>query len=664
MVCVIKTIKIHNFGKIENLEIDCSGNRNVYILGQNGSGKTTILQAISLALTGKVAKGITNDAYIGPKDKDFLIILELDDGTKIGRTCKGAKLKLPNGSIFKKVKDVYDHLSFDPALLYNLSYVRQGEIADIFLSGNGKAVVDKLVSLIIDSKRISEGNTDLTRLAKQLESDYDSIDNDIKHNKDLMNSVNYEGLIEDYNKYKDELDKLTSIMQYSSYDLNMFLAKRDKLDSVKALIKSYKEKYDELKGKVDTLAKPSITLQELANKRTLSNSWHRDELNLQSYKDEILLFEESKKYSSTIDEYISIRLPRTSYSQEELNDIKKTKDEVLHYLSTEDICADAESLMKKYHSQEEVDADTIIETKKKINWYVKLLSPYEQVVRYVRSTNLPAYQAIDNRIAELNKHIDTIMNSYNGVDIPIEEITDEQFNSLQHEWNAYNSVMSMYQTTKSELGKLITEYKQLDSEVSQYPSREDIIKLKDSQNTINHLNSMIDMCEKHFKLYNDAKSNIEELEFNKNDITNKLNRIVHWKGIFSEVPNRLRQVLFNPVVAVLNKEFYDLFSFSGLGEIKIDWSKVMITVGDKRFEQLSGAQMVAVGLSLRLALLKVMGECVPIMLVDEPTTFLDDDRKNDIAKLLSHMGSVSQCFVSTHDDNIIGSNSVIINLNK
>ena len=188
--------------------------------------------------------------------------------------------------------------------------------------------------------------------------------------------------------------------------------------------------------------------------------------------------------------------------------------------------------------------------------------------------------------------------------------------------------------------------------------------MKDSQNTIDHLNSMISMCEKHFNLYNDAKTKISSLEIKKKEIVDQLCNISYWKSIFSEVPNRLRQALFNPVVAVLNKEFYDLFSFSGLGEIKIDWSKVIITVGDKRFEQLSGAQMVAVGLSLRLALLKVIGECVPIMLVDEPTTFLDDDRKNDIAKLLAHMGSVSQLFVSTHDDNIIGSNSVIINLNK
>ena len=663
---MIKRIQIHNFGRILDLDIDCSNNRNVYILGQNGSGKTTILQAISLALTGKLAKGLTNDAYIGPKDNDFLIVLELDDGTKIGRTCKGAKLKLPNGSVFKKVKDVYDHLSFDPALLYNLSYVRQGEIADIFLSGNGKVVVDKLVSLIVDSKRISEGNTELTRMSKQLESDYDNLDLEIAHNKNLMKSVNYESLLNDYNRYKSELDKLNNLMKYNSYELDMFLSKIDRYDAVVALLKSYKQKYDEVKIKMDSATKPTLTLQDLSSKRALLDSWKRDLSNLQKHKDEIVIFEESKKVADKIDEYISMRLPRTTYSQAELDDIKNTKNEVFHYLSTEDKCDNAEYLMKKYHAQEDIDAESILETKKKIKECVELLKPYEQVIRYVRSVNLPANEAIDKNIYELNQQIDDIENRYKNVsEVELsDEVTDDQFTSLQHAWDEYNSINTVFQTTKNELGKLLVEYKQLGKEISNYPSREDIIKLKDSQNTIDHLNSMISMCEKHFNLYNEAKDKISSLEIKKKDITDRLSSISHWKGIFSEVPNRLRQAIFNPVVAVLNKEFYDLFSFSGLGEIKIDWSKVLITIGDKRFEQLSGAQMVAVGLSLRLALLKVIGECVPMMLVDEPTTFLDDDRKNDISKLLSHMGSVSQCFVSTHDDNIIGNNSVIVNLNK
>lgn len=661
---MIKTIQIHNFGKISDLTIDCSNDKNVYILGQNGSGKTTILQAISLALTGKLAKGITNDAYIGPADKDFLIVLELNDGTKIGRTCKGAKLKLPNGSVYKKVKDVYEHLSFDPALLYNLSYVRQGEIADIFLSGNGKAVVDKLVSLIIDYKRVSEGNTELTRMIKQFESECDAIDSDITHNKSLMDSIDYDNLVKEYNEYKLKLDSLNNMLKYSSNELSMFLTRLDKFDSVKALLKNYKLKYDELKATVNTLVKPEITLQDLSNKRTLFNTWNMDLIKVKEYDEEISLLKEGLKYSDKIDEYLSIRVPRTSYTKTELDDIKDTKEKVYHYLSTEDKCDQAEALMKKYHAQEDIDAESILKTKSKLNSYIDLLKPVERVVRYVRSTGLSAKESISARISDLDSIRKDTLARYDNVDILEADITDEQFNSVQKAWNEYNSVISMYENTKTEMGKLFNEYKLLEKEIASYPSRESIIQLQDAQSTLNHLNSMIDLCEKHFKLYNDAKRSIESLSNTKTKLIEKISKISYWKGIFTEIPNRLRQVLFNPVVAVLNKEFYDLFSFSGLGEIKIDWSKVLITVGDKKFEQLSGAQMVAVGLSLRLALLKIMGECVPIMLVDEPTTFLDDDRKNDIAKLLSHMGSVSQCFVSTHDDNIIGGNSVVINLNK
>jgi len=218
---MIKTLKLHNFGKIKDLEIDCA-NKNVYIVGQNGSGKTTILQAISLALTGKVAKGLTNDLFIGPYDKDFTVVLELDDGTKIGRTAKGAKLQLPNGAIFKKVKDVYEHLGFDPALLFNLSYVRQGEIADLFMSGNGKGVIDKLSSLIIDAKRMSEGNLELGRKIKTLESDIVSIQNGMKQNLEFMKEFNIDEIERNITTYSNMIKTLLESKKYSNSEINKF----------------------------------------------------------------------------------------------------------------------------------------------------------------------------------------------------------------------------------------------------------------------------------------------------------------------------------------------------------------------------------------------------------------------------------------------------------
>lgn len=656
---MIKTIQIHNFGKIQDLNIDCSNNKNVFILGQNGSGKTTILQAISLALTGKVAKGITNDAYIGPADKDFLIVLELDDGTKIGRTCKGAKLKLPNGSVFKKVKDVYDHLSFDPALLYNLSYVRQGEIADIFLSGNGKAVVDKLISLIIDSKRISDGNTELTRMVKQYESELSDIDNDIMHNRDLMNSIKYDELISEYSDYSSKLNKLNDLPHLSNSSLNRFEEMHNKLASLKAILRDQKKRYDEAKALVDTLVKPEKTIADLRAQQVQYEAYQRNLTEINSLSEEAERFK-SCNVTDLIDEYINIKLPRVGHTEEELKHIKDIKDSIFYYITNEDKISDNEEaiqLMKEYHKLDDIDANELLKLKQRVAYLVKELNPYKEVVMYVRATGLSAKEAIENKLSEIDSKIDSLKALCK--DSP-SEVTNEEFDRVQKAWSYYESQISIFENIKKSMMPNYSEFKRLSNELSGVPSLEEISNLRN----LDHLISMVDLCKKHLDMYNQSKSTIDNLMVKQNEIYDKIKAIQHWKDIFSEVPNRLRQTLFNPVVAVLNKEFYDLFSFSGLGEIKIDWSKVLITVGDKRFEQLSGAQMVAVGLSLRLALLKIMGECVPIMLVDEPTTFLDDDRKNDIAKLLSHMGAASQCFVSTHDDNIIGSNSVVINLNK
>ena len=56
---IIKKISIHNFRSHNNLIID-SNNSNIVLFGENGSGKTNILDAISMFSPGK---GIRNSKH-------------------------------------------------------------------------------------------------------------------------------------------------------------------------------------------------------------------------------------------------------------------------------------------------------------------------------------------------------------------------------------------------------------------------------------------------------------------------------------------------------------------------------------------------------------------------------------------------------------------------
>ena len=665
---MIKTIKLHNFGKIKDLEIDCT-NKNVYIVGQNGSGKTTILQAISLALTGKVAKGLTNDMFVGPYDTDFLVVLELDDGTKIGRTAKGAKLQLPNGAIFKKVKDVYEHIGFDPALLFNLSYVRQGEIADLFMSGNGKGVIDKLSSLIIDSKRMSEGNLELGRRIKTLESDIVSIQNGMKQNLEFMKEFNIDEIEDNINKYSSMIKNLIDSKKYSSSEISNFYSMYSQFETLSYNLQIQSKDANYYKNAFNNLTKPKVTVIELKDKQTAYKEYVVEFSKINDIDDEIARYRVVENYADDIEKYITTKFYRVDYTEDDLMRINAAENDMMDCLSTTKHFNDvtlAEEFLRNYNNMDHVDAKTLLENKKLKEYLVSRLKPFKFEVQYIRSikANTPDTHSsviIQNHITELEKDKLDIINKYRN---PPQEVTDKEILDIDKQWKTYNDIEHQMKKCIDLCNDTYKKYKDLAEKIKDIPTKDQLDEMKNIEKNIIHYEEILRAWEDKKKMYNQCILNKKTREKQIKDTEEEIEKVKYWKDIFSDTPNRLRAVLFNPVVEVLNKEFYELFSFSGLGEIDIDWSKVTITIGEKKFEQLSGAQMVAVGLSMRLALLKVMGEVVPIMLVDEPTTFLDDDRKNDIQKLLGHMSTISQCFVSTHDDNIISANSIVINLNK
>ncbi len=111
---MIKNLEITNFGPIKHVNVD-TNNKNVYIIGPNGTGKSHILRAISLVCTGKHGKTNNNESLIGPHGSDFEIKLTLDNGSILRRTSKTASLELSDGTKYKKVTDVLEHL---PLILY------------------------------------------------------------------------------------------------------------------------------------------------------------------------------------------------------------------------------------------------------------------------------------------------------------------------------------------------------------------------------------------------------------------------------------------------------------------------------------------------------------------------------------------------------------------
>ncbi len=92
----IDTLTIDNFKAIEHLQIDFNGN-NAIISGQNGAGKTTILDAVTWLLSNKMNDGKAGESSnLHAPDKLTTVALTFTNGLKLRRECNGRSLYFLN----------------------------------------------------------------------------------------------------------------------------------------------------------------------------------------------------------------------------------------------------------------------------------------------------------------------------------------------------------------------------------------------------------------------------------------------------------------------------------------------------------------------------------------------------------------------------------------
>lgn len=96
---------------------------------------------------------------------------------------------------------------------------------------------------------------------------------------------------------------------------------------------------------------------------------------------------------------------------------------------------------------------------------------------------------------------------------------------------------------------------------------------------------------------------------------------------------------------------------SGSNDVKLEWKEdfdaVLTTpLSVKSFNQLSGGEQMAVALSIRLAILRVLSN-LDFAFFDEPTTNLDPEKRENLAQCIKNVGmskGFTQLFVISHDD--------------
>ncbi len=129
---IIKKISLRNFRSHDEYELDCDG-LTTLILGENGWGKTSVLEAIYIALTGKSFRAVDRD--ILKRGADFYVIyIKLMNGEEVRVSFDGSeKIFLVDGKKWKRLpkKKRYPIILFVPSDL-NLISASPGRRRDYF----------------------------------------------------------------------------------------------------------------------------------------------------------------------------------------------------------------------------------------------------------------------------------------------------------------------------------------------------------------------------------------------------------------------------------------------------------------------------------------------------------------------------------------------------
>ncbi len=651
---MIKNLEITNFGPIKHVNVD-TNNKNVYIIGPNGTGKSHILRAISLVCTGKHGKTNNNESLIGPHCSDFEIKLTLDNGSILTRTSKTASLELSDGTKYKKVTDVLEHLPFDPILFYNVAFVKQGKINEVFEKDVGKGIIEKLVSLVIDNKVLADGYKDL--LAK--EKEFKAISNSLASIITDLEKVDYDTQIEEI-----EAELKTYVVAETDVD-EAVIAKQKEAWKQLQNIQTKISEYEKMRSQLSVVTEPTESVEELQRNKQMYDALQKLLEQETTAKEELDKFEKAVEILTDLKVFFGLdaTLVKATYTEDELNSITKQKEELFGYLTTTDYTEyeRATKLLEFHKKYGHIDALSIAAEKEKFDKVKDVISQHVDVVKYLKqysATPTNVETLLSKKIEECKTSVNNIISQkekYKNV-TPVDET---KMIALAQHWSNYKNYVATVDkltttlvTTNAELEKVKSSITMTEEAIAQ--AEQTILNKKNMENIVRTKRNMLSMLQ----------SNKEKLETNKMkkfETDEQVANVLSWKDVLKEMPGKLRHALLQPVAYHLNKDFQELFSFT-LGDVKIDWNNMDIVIGNKIIEQLSGAQEVALGLTMHLALLKAMGEQVPIMLIDEPTQFMDTVHINEVKTYLNYLGRQTQMWICTHEDQIVDNvNSIIIN---
>jgi exonuclease SbcC len=122
---------------------------------------------------------------------------------------------------------------------------------------------------------------------------------------------------------------------------------------------------------------------------------------------------------------------------------------------------------------------------------------------------------------------------------------------------------------------------------------------------------------------------------------------------------RMIRARVRPILEKTTRDLFERFNLA-YSDIKIDDDyniSVLGPAGEQDIDQISGGERVALAIALRLAIAQVLSGKIETIIMDEPTTHLDEQRRKELVNILSSFFKeggriIPQMLIITHHPEI------------
>mgnify|MGYP000950718250 CR=1 FL=1 len=676
----ITELLLVNFRKHARLRIPFK-NGITAIVGKNGAGKSSVVEAILFALTGKLYPGTTKDDAIKRGCDTGYVSLSFTLNGKVGKLTRHldvSKLQLEyDKQSLKKsseVKELWDSLlQVNTEIVERVIIAQQGNIPLLFCG-------DQTVREKIFQKIFLVPNTE--KMRKIIFDKY------IKQCPPVIP-------LEDIDQLQLLHDKLDAELSVLNYELLQIKVKSNKeLDELKNRL-NFIDKCIEDRGKIaqinDALdevnVEEGVVLREIAESKELLASIRITDYEKQ-YNTQLQqksLFEQKQKIETQLK---NITFPFSEPQYEELKDAAKKLEEEVHALdirllenkinlgtlkqqlagfsslhdrSTCHACGQALDDVKKLIASLEVNKQELellqktiqaehIDKAKDLDELFGLLAEYDKVtqLRSQLEASMEHFKIVSFDVEELDFYKDVIdqyreaEKTHRDKEMKLTKIKGragilkQQLVSLAI-YDGTRNIMEEREAVLAEINKhnedtRILQQKQISYRVKQYELEN--VKDRIETNTKNR--------EKNEKRDAYAKA------------LNQVHDILH----SSNFPRKL--ILdYADVVSEHLQSKLDNFSIPYKVRVADNFKIEMIDENNYVMPSVSGGQQMIIGISLHLALHELFSQAFPLMILDEGTTHLDEENRQayfDVLKSLKSEDKAKpkQIIVIDHDPGIAG----------